>query len=189
MKTFTHAGLLAVLALGCVASLSFAAGTTVTIRPGDVQSRTGARGSFYILNIEIPQGVNAASIDRVQVKFAVDVVRSNEEDSVATATVGLFPLTQTMGDARNATPEFNGAVPSVRPVPIGDNRIVKMDVTDIVKGWLVEPSSNHGLVIGTLTGPAVGTASLRTSSLGEDTAALVTLYYKIRFGERVSSRE
>jgi hypothetical protein len=61
-----------------------------------------------------------------------------------------------------------------------------MDITDIVKGWLSNPSSNHGLVIGALTGPNVATVSLQSSSF-DGAAFRVTFCYQNRSGERVST--
>jgi hypothetical protein len=62
------------------------------------------------------------------------------------------------------------------------------DITDMVRGWRASPSSNHGLVVGSLTGLEVGTVSLQNNALAASTALRVTFFYQNRFGERVSTR-
>jgi hypothetical protein len=69
---------------------------------------------------------------------------------------------------------------------MGEGRVMRVDITDIVKGWLANPSGNHGLVIGALTGPEVGTVSLESAGLGPAAAVRVTFFYQKRFGDRVS---
>jgi hypothetical protein len=63
-----------------------------------------------------------------------------------------------------------------------------VDITGIVNGWIANPSSNHGLVIGALTGPDVGTVSLASAGLGPATAVRVTFFYQNRSGGRVSTK-
>ncbi len=190
MRKLTEVGSLVVVAIGVLVAQALAESTIVTIPIGNVTARDSARGSFYAVTLDLPKEVTTNNLDRVQVEFAADVDRSSAGETVATAMVGLFPLTETLGDARLglAAAQYDSAAASVRPVKMGQNRLVKLDVTETVRGWLAEPSSNHGIVIGTLTGPAVGTVSLRDSSLAPSTALRVTYYYKTRFGGRVSGK-
>jgi len=50
-----------------------------------------------------------------------------------------------------------------RPVAVGDNRSVRIDVTDAVTRFMRNPSENHGLVIGSLRGRRDGLFELKNS--------------------------
>jgi hypothetical protein len=67
------------------------------------------------------------------------------------------------------------------------NQNVRIDITQIVAGWLAAPSGNHGIVIGTLSGPSVGTISLRSTAMN-GFALRLTFFYQDRSGERMSTR-
>jgi hypothetical protein len=138
--------------------------------------------------VSIPSEVVGNRLDAVVLEFAVEATASSEADSVATPEVGVFPLTQAFNDGPE-TPMFEDAVPSVRPVALGANRVVRMDITDIVRGWMNQPSSNHGLVVGSLTGPEVGTVTLKETIPDSEAAIRVTFYYQNRHGEAMSSRQ
>ena len=99
--------------------------------------------------------------------------------------VAVFPLTETFTGSNLA---YESAAPTVQTVPVGENRPVKTDITDMVKGWLANPSSNHGVVIGALVGPQAGDMSLKSSALAANTALRLTFFYQNRSRERVSSK-
>lgn len=83
-------------------------------------------------------------------------------------------------------PAYRTNVPSMWPVAAGDSRVVRLDITDIVGGWIADPSSNHGLVVGAITDPEVATVSLNTTSLGPDTAFRIRFLYQNRSGEEAT---
>lgn len=179
-----------------LASLALAKNVMVSIPIGEVDVHSGDRGNFYVVSVSIPADVSGNRLDHVFIEFAVDATPTSLEDSVATPEFGVFPLTQPyagggMGGApgRDALPTIETTVPSVRPVATGENRLVRMDITKIVEGWIANPSSNHGLVIGSLTGPEVGTVTLRSELPGTDGAIRVVFLYQNRFGDRISERE
>jgi len=186
-------GACAFLALG---GLAHAKNATVSIPIGAVEVKSGERGNFYIVSVSIPNDVAGKRLDRVLIEFAVDATPTSLEDSVASPAVGVFPLTQTyagegIGGAPgiDASPVIESAVPSVRPLMTGENRLVRMDITTIVRGWVANPSSNHGLVIGSLTGPEVGTVTLKDELPRSDNAVRVRFFYQNRFGGPISSSE
>lgn len=196
MKKHTITSMLMAGAILVVAGLADAKKATVSILIGDVGVHSGERGNFYVVNVAIPGDLEGKRLDRVVLEFAVDASPTSLEDSVASPAVGVFPLTQTyagesLGDApgMDASPVTESAVPSVRPLTTGENRLVRMDITAIVRGWLANPSSNHGLVIGSLTGPEVGTIILKDELPGSDSAVKVTFSYQNRFGDPISSSE
>lgn len=182
---------LAILGFLLFESPVMATTSTISIPIDDVDVHEGSRGEFYLVSVPIPADAAGKRIDSVVLEFAVDVAALSPEDSGAAPAVGVYPLTRPFsggaGEGMDA-PLFESNVSSVRPVTIGKNRIVRMDITEIVKAWVSDPSSNHGLVIGSLTGPEVGTVTLRDVLPDSDSAIRVTFVYQNRFGDRISER-
>jgi hypothetical protein len=156
----------------------------VSIPMTEVGSHAGERGTFYVLDLTVPEEVAANHLDSVVLEFAVDATVSSEEDSVATPFVGVYPVTSdfvaSRGEGAEGTveaPEFEAIVPSSRPVAAGEHRVLRMEITGIVREWIASPTTNHGLVIGTLTGPEVGTITLNDALPGGSAAVKVTFLY------------
>jgi hypothetical protein len=63
-----------------------------------------------------------------------------------------------------------------------------MDITDTVRGWVDSPTTNHGLVIGSLTGPEVADVTMNSAIPGGQGAIRITFFFQNRFGGRVSSQ-
>ncbi|HEX6790872.1 MAG TPA: hypothetical protein VF247_06150 [Candidatus Krumholzibacteria bacterium] len=175
-----------------VAGTASAKNITVTLPMSSVDSYANDRGSYYAVSVSVPADVIGKRLDTVLLEFAVNATAT--EDSAATPVVGVYPLKRNadggISDAagRIDTSAFEAIVPSARPVACGENRIVRVDITDIVKGWIKDPSSNHGLVFGSLTGPSVGTVTLKDQLPSSDGAIQLTFFYQNRFGDRISER-
>lgn len=93
----------------------------------------------------------------------------------------------TQAYSSGASPAFEDVVPSARPIALGENSVVRMNITGIVKSWIGAPASNHGLALGSLTGPEVGAITLNSTVPGSDSAIRITFFYQDRFGDRASS--
>lgn len=149
------------------------------------------------VNVSIPADVAGKRLDSVLLEFAVDATPLSPEDSVVvTPEVGAYPLTAPYGSGRpgdgpgmNQQPVFEDVVPSSRPVASGDSRLVRMDITDIVRDWMANPGANYGLVIGSLKGPQVASVTLREAISGGEASIRITFFYQNRFGDRISSRQ
>jgi hypothetical protein len=168
-----------------LAGAAAAKSAVVSIPMNSVNASTGERGTFYVLDISIPEDITGNRLEMVVLEFAVDAIASSEADSLETPVVGVYPVTSEFvarrGDGPVGTvevPEIEEIVPSSRPVALGENHVLRMDITAIVTGWMSEPSSNHGLVIGTLTGPEVGGVSLNEALPGGDVPVRVTFFYR-----------
>ena len=62
---------------------------------------------------------------------------------------------------------------------INDQQLI-VDITDIVAGYLGNPSSNHGIVVGSLTGAQDGSFTLQTGAIASGVAARITYHYDSR---------
>jgi hypothetical protein len=177
--------ILAVCAVATLAGTAFAKNVTISIPMEDVAVKSGERGDCYVVKFTLPADLAGKRLDSVFLDFVVDASPANPEAAETALLVGVFPLTEA---ATDAPLRYLSDVPSVRPISLGENRPVRADITDIVRGWLANPSTHHGLVVGALTGPEVGTVELQDAVLGSGVAFRVTFFYQNRSGERVSAK-
>jgi hypothetical protein len=139
----------------------------------------------YVLGITLPGEIAGKRLDGAFLEFYVDasLLESAEFEHVPSIDVGALNEAYA-GSGEPATDRG-----SSRAVALGSGRRVRVDITDIVKGWIANPESNRGLVVGALTGSRVGSFALRDDVLGGSAVATVTFIFQHRFGERVSSRQ
>ncbi len=139
----------------------------------------------YVLDIDIPADIAGKRLDGAFLEFYVDValLESAEFEHVPSIDVGALKEAYT-GAGEPATDRG-----SSRAVALGSGRRVRVDITGIVKGWIANPESNRGLVVGALTGSRAGSFALRDDVLGGSAVATVAFIFQHRFGERVSSRQ
>ena len=178
---------LAVIAclLGAPASLAIAKSVTISIPMSNVSTRSGDRGNYHVVRFDVPADLNGTRLDSAFLEFVVDVHSTDAVDVGKAPIVSVFALAE---EFRGSNVAFNGDGPNSQAVPLGESRSVTMDVAEIVRDWLAAPSANHGLVIGTLKGPDVGTVSLKGDGLGPGVAVRVTFFYQNRFGGRVPTK-
>jgi hypothetical protein len=178
--------LIAVLTTGIIVALAgttLARNVTITIPMQEVGVRESARGEFYVVKFDLPVDLAGKRLDSVFLDFVVDASPTSEAEADATPLIAVYPLTAA---ATGPSLEYESDVPSVRPIAMGDEQKVRADITDIVKGWLADPSGNHGLVIGALDGPDVARVSIKSDGLAPGTTVRLTFFYQNRSGERVS---
>lgn len=186
---------LVLCALGASRGEAFAKSSIVAVPMNEVRAYSGDRGAFYVISLSIPQDVFGNRLDSVFLEFAVEATPLVEDSVTVTPLVGAYPLLTEYaggvvgdGQGRNPEPVFQSIVPSSRPVAAGDNRAVKMDITDVVREWIANPLTNHGLVIGSLIGPEIARVTLKNSIQGGETPIRITFFYQNRFGDRISAR-
>jgi len=160
---------------------------TVGLASRDVASYSTAQdqlGTFHVMAIAIPEDVVGKRLDTATLELYVDVSLNDEASEGSTPVIEVLPLTNAF--AGDGKPTFAPTSPAVRNVVPGERRKLLLDITDIVKGWIANPGTNHGLIIGSLTGNKEGEFSLRNDVLGAGVVAKVTFFYQNRSGGRVS---
>jgi hypothetical protein len=60
---------------------------------------------------------------------------------------------------------------------IGADRVVRIDITELVQNILARPSDNHGIVIGSLTADRRGLFTLKSGAMGPGLTGSVTILY------------
>jgi hypothetical protein len=175
----------AALVLFATTNVGIAKNMTVSISMNKVTAKTGEDGNYYVINFDLPVELSGKRLDSAFLEFVVDATPTDAMSGAQAPIVAVFPLTDAFTGSNLA---FKRDVPTLQAADIDGDHVLRSDITDIVKGWMASPSSNHGLVIGTLVGPRVGTVTLKESALGAGAALRVTYFYQNRFGERVSTR-
>jgi hypothetical protein len=66
-------------------------------------------------------------------------------------------------------------VPMSRPVAVGENRRVRIDITEFVQEILADPTSNHGLAFGAVTTDTRGVFAVKADGFGPGIAARVVI--------------
>ncbi|HET6349757.1 MAG TPA: hypothetical protein VFH88_11805 [Candidatus Krumholzibacteria bacterium] len=145
-----------------------------------VTTHEGARGDSYVVTFDLPADLVGKRLDTVLFDFVVDATPTSEAEAEGSPFVGVYPLTTA---ATGSSLQYKTDVPSVRPIVMGQGQKVQLDVTDVVKGWIANPSSNHGLVIGTPAGLDVAAVTLKSG-----TTLHVMFYYRNRTGGRLSTK-
>jgi hypothetical protein len=136
-----------------------------------VEQRTRTDGvNYYLVQINLPADVS--SIRYAWLELRVDT-SSDRIDGFADPV----PLFEAYALNRSLTSDpttdfFEPTlVPMSRPVPVGADRLVKIDVTEFVRNVAVNPSSNYGLVVGAVT--PVGRRAIVVRSGGEDSRLVI----------------
>lgn len=160
---------------------------SIVVRLNEQTLTTGTsdRGTYHVVDLAIPEEIAGKRLDTVMLEFYVDVAANEElEMEGFVPSIEVYPLSEAVQVGR--APRFTSSYPTSRPVALGEGRRVTVDITDIVKGWIESPSTNHGLVIGSFSGPVVGDLDVRDDVIGNGTAIQATFFYQNRFGQRVS---
>lgn len=137
-------------------------------------------GSYYTFSIPIPAAITGKELFGAYLEFYVDAT-ALEVGDVANDSPRLevYALAGSLGESLDAE---DLATAALHPgnVMVGSNRRVMRDVTDIVRGYLETPQSNHGLVLGSLTGSRDGLFTLKPDVLGKGVVARLILNYRDR---------
>jgi len=67
-------------------------------------------------------------------------------------------------------------LPMSRPVSLGSDRLVRIEITEFAQRILADPSKNHGLVVGSMTGARSGEFTLNPDGFGPGVSVRVTIF-------------
>jgi len=114
-------------------------------------------GPYYVVTFELPSGAQGREIFRAMLEFEMDVSARELMQGYMNESpvVDVFALAQSFGGAFD--PEGAERLEEVeRNMAVGTSRRVKLDITHFVQELVNNNRVNHGLVIGSLTGPRDG---------------------------------
>jgi len=146
--------------------------TTSHLRTAAVMDQSG-----YVLDVVIPEVLQGKELFGAYLELYVDADAVEVANQVnESPRLDIYALSsaveETVGEQAVGTPALG--VPNV---VLGENRKVVRDISEIVRNYLSTPSSNHGLVIGSLSGSRDGRFTIASDVLGQGTVARLIFHY------------
>ncbi len=148
-------------------------GIDVTSTPVTVTELTARDGTtYYSIGFNIPNGLS--SVSHAWLEFRADIsARELNGFTDPAPMLEVYALKQALSGDPDPSEFEPTAIPMSRPVATGANRLVRVDITEIVQMILAEPSKNHGIVLGPLTADKRGIVDLKQDGFGPGIAARV----------------
>ena len=163
-----------------VMGVAFAGTITVDLPSTHLTTRTdgaASMGNYYLLDVPLPAAMAGARVQSAFLEFYVDATVTEAASGHDPAPrIQVYALKSAMGETFDVSKIEKG--PGVASVPIGTSKRVGVIVTEVIQGWLDTPTSNHGLVVGALTGAQDGRFTLKSGVLGSGAMARLTVHYK-----------
>jgi hypothetical protein len=179
MTKKTLIGLFAALVVvGLNASPSEATRTSVILSSDDITAHMPENpnlGTYYVVSVSVPP--EAARVQWAFLEFYVDVSsRASDELQNETPLFEVYALKGAFSGDIDLNQFQPQDLPTMRPVAVGSGRRVVMDITEIVKVYIANPASNHGLIVGSLTGSRDGLFTLRSGEFGLSSLGRITFF-------------
>jgi hypothetical protein len=137
-------------------------------------------GDFYVLEVDVPTWLEGKEIYSASLEFYVDAAvmdtAAMQNDS---PRIQVFALKSDLGETLDLS-KIDRTGPAVINIPRGNDERVWVDVTDIIRAYVKNPSSNHGLVIGSLTGARDGIFTIKSGHHGPGSIAKLKIHYNKR---------
>jgi hypothetical protein len=134
------------------------------------ESRTEGEGPYYVLLITPPEDLRAARQAWLELRADVVVPEINGFRD-ATVIFQAFMLKNALDGDPNDEDFEPLRIPMSRPVAVGTERSVKIDVTEYLQRILADPSRNHGLLFGSVTGQRRGDFEVKRDAFGTGVVA------------------
>jgi hypothetical protein len=183
MLSKNFAGLVFLGTLCFLAGPSLAEKSVITISSNDVASfeaDTPGLGDYYVMGVELPPLVEGQEILSAMLEFRVDAqgIELIEGYVNDTPRIEIYALTNPLTNRFDPSC-FRKPAMSVMNVPSGYDRSVKVDVTEAIRCFADDPSTNHGFVVGSLTGSRDGAFSLKNDAFGTGTVGKLTIHFRV----------
>jgi hypothetical protein len=179
MYTSRLVALVAIAIILATAVSTEGARITVALTADDVQAYAGVSesvGGYYVTKLPIPAVLTQTELYGAYLEFYVDVDAIPKGAIVNEApnfdVCGLNEEFSNSLDAADLGPSAWGPVNIAR----GSDRRVVVDITRIVRYYLENPSRNHGLILGAVTGDRDGLFDIKATGV-EETLLTVNYHY------------
>lgn len=150
-----------------------ASGTAIAPVAAVVAEHSAADGtSYYSIALSLPE--NLTFVTHAWLEFRADVSAKDLNGFVDPApTLEVYALKQMLSGDPDPSKFEAMRQPMTRPVAIGADRLVRIDITEFVKRIISDPSMNHGIVLGPLTRDKRGIFDIKQDGLGPGATAHV----------------
>lgn len=153
--------------------------TSVMIRANDVAARSEQDptiGQYYTIQYALPEKLTGQQVERAILELYVDVRAKAREDYVNQApTLEVYAPTEALTGGVEIE-SLDGETRAGRPVALGEGRLVRIDVTKIIRAHLSGALENDGLVIGSLSGMREGDFTVIENRFPDGAAARLNIY-------------
>jgi len=157
----------------------------ILIRSSDVTARAETDtsiGQYYTLSYQLPTDLPSERLDQAILELDVDVRAKSRDEYVNEAPVlQVYALHEPYTGVVEAS-SLDTLTYATRPVALGNNRRVLLDITRIVRAHLTGALDNNGLILGSLTGMREGDFSLVSGRLATDAVGQVRIYTRAASG-------
>ena len=176
MKTLSQVSMMAIFLSGSIATAR-AETTRVDIASTSLTTETSAdtsEGRYYTLALTLPPSIRG--VRQAWLEFRADVSVAEIDGFLDPVPVfQVFMLKQSLlGEPTEASFETM-RLPMSRPVAVGLDRQVRIDITEYVSKVLARPSMNHGLVLGSVTGDRRADFQIDPDAFGAGMSARLTV--------------
>lgn len=171
--------ILIAVVLGVVVTDSVASKRILPIESSDVSTYTPSDttvGKYYKLTCTVPGDLQARHLERAVLELRVEVDTLSRDGYLDdTPLLEVYALKNGFTGAVDFT-KFETPSTAIKPVSVGDDRRVLLDVTPIIKLYIAEPSRNQSLIVGSLSGDRPGDFTLKTGAFPDGSVARIHLY-------------
>ena len=131
-------------------------------------------GDYYVLQFQVPRNLQATKLEFAILELYLDVSAIEKDGYLEnTPTIEIYALGSEFSGELDASQVGAQTLSATHNVAVGSNRKMMLDITKIVRSYLQDPTKNHGLIIGSLTGTRDGVFSIRTDALGQGAVARI----------------
>jgi hypothetical protein len=154
---------------------------SITLAANDVATHAsldGSLGAYYTVVFNVPAAPEGARLDHAVLELYLDVsskARDGYEND--TPVLEVYALTGDFDGALDPG-HFDLTTRVTRPLLVGEDKHIVVDVTPIIRSFLAAPSTNHGLVIGSLNGMREGDFTLKSGRLPESGLMRLRVYFE-----------
>ena len=136
--------------------------------------RADSTVGYYSLAVPVPQGVEG--VIQAWLEITLDVSHDSMDGFIDPVPIlEVFMLAGPVSGGVSESSVASTRLPMSRPVAIGENRLVRVDVTEFIQRVLRRPQDNYGLVFGTILGSRERHFLPRLDSFGAGTVARLVL--------------
>jgi hypothetical protein len=165
-----------------VVSMAWAGRLSVLVPSSSITTYEAAEpglGDYYLIRFDIPVTVTQENLEHAYLEFYVDAT-SREVDGYVDETplLELYALVNEFDGQLASMTLAPPTIRTVRNVRVGNSRRVVVDVTEIVRAYIAEPTRNHGVLVGSLTGRRDGEFALKGGVIRSGVTASIQLFLR-----------
>ncbi len=139
-----------------------------------------ARGDFYTLQIQVPSEVVGKKLYGAILELTLDATGAARDlTSVKVPILEVYALDASFTGSLRAA-DVIAETGTIRNVAPGENRRVRIDITEIIKAYLEQPTKNHGLIIGGLAPYREGVVLVKQNAYKSGNVAKIDFHYDSR---------